>query len=397
MVYPKLFRPLVVVSSLAPLSIAASYPEVSGDQCNCYLTNGTNGQYFTTHKFFDFRDKIDYAGDPDIIDNAANTSEATATSDYFLSSEWTDSWATQNWNNSAALTSNKTDAVTLMIHSPNNLYLERNQDQDADSNTFLTLRTARLKDFQSTCEFESAAHNYHYLSARMYARTIGAPGAVTAMFTYRDSSGEGDRSAVEESDLEIRTVDPTDRIQYTNQPSSTEVGNNVQESTRNVTIPNKRDWTNWAVYRLDWSSNATTWYINGDQVASITYRTPHDPSMIIFNAWSNGGSWTGNMSVGAAAYLQIQWIELVYNSTGDPSSGESKEKRGLTELPGNPKSLFGKRDDGGCTNVCSIDETDKLGTPVLLPSSAPGMFGQVGGFWGVFFWTTLFSSAWALL
>ncbi|KAI1452259.1 glycoside hydrolase family 16 protein [Annulohypoxylon moriforme] len=376
-------RPLAVVSSLVPLALA-DYPEVDGDQCNCYLTNGSSSHYFSTHKFFDFRDKSDVAGVPALITSPDDTSQAGVTSEYFSSDEWTDNWTLQSWNNTSSLKSNSSDASVLMIHSLNNVYIEENGDHDANSKTFLTLRTARLKGYQSSCEFESAVRDYHFLSVRMYARTLGAPGAVTAMFTYKDPSGEAKLSTIQESDLEIRTVDPPDHIQYTNQPSYSSMGLNVQDATRNVTIPNKRDWTNWAVYRMDWSPDDTTWYIDGDEVASISFQTPRDPSMVIFNAWSDGGSWTGNMSVGTEARLQVQWIELVYNTTG-----KSSEKRDLTDLSG----YLSKRDGDSCANVCSIDETTKTGTVVLLQGGAPRMLGQDGVFGGVCFWVSILAMA----
>ncbi|KAI0834948.1 glycoside hydrolase family 16 protein [Hypoxylon sp. FL0890] len=396
MVYLRLSRPLVVLFSLTPLSMA-SYPEVSSDQCNCYLTNGSSSLYFKTHKFFDFRNKGNYAGVPDLLQDQDETTGADPTSGYFFTKEWTDNWSIQTWNNTAALSSNESDAATFMINSANNIYFEKNQDPNADSNTFLTLRTARLQDFQSSSEFESAQGNYHFVSSRMYARTIGAPGAVTAMFTYRDDSGTGDVSEVQEADLEIRTQDPLNRIQYTNQPSLTAAGADIEDATRNVTIPDSRIWTSWAVYRMDWSPDCTTWYINGNEVASIPFQTPRDPSMVIFNSWSNGGSWTGNMTVGKDAYLQIQWIEIVFNTSDSSAPAQSKDKRSLTMLPGDAETLFEKRDDASCFNVCSIDDTQKIGTPVLLQQNAGSrVLAQIEVF-GAFFWVTLLSSAWTLL
>ncbi|KAI0887377.1 glycoside hydrolase family 16 protein [Annulohypoxylon maeteangense] len=383
MVHLRLLRPLVVVSSLVPLALA-DYPEVNSDQCNCYLTNGSSGHYFTTHKFFDFRDKSDVAGVPALIPDPEESGESGVSSEYFSSDEWSDYWTLQSWNNSASLRSNESDSSVLMIHSLNNVYIEENRDPDADSQTFLTLRTARLRDYQSSCEFESAIRDYHFLSVRMYARTLGAPGAVTAMFTYKDPSGDATLATVQESDLEIRTVDPPDHIQYTNQPSYSSMGLSVQDATRNVTIPNKRDWTNWAAYRMDWTPDDTTWYIDGDQVASISFQTPRDPSMVIFNAWSDGGSWTGNMSVGTEARLQVQWIELVYNTTG-----EAPHKRDLNDMPG----YFEKRGDDSCANICSIDQTTKTGTVVLLQGGASRMLGQDGVFGGICFWVSILAMA----
>ncbi|OTB08579.1 glycoside hydrolase family 16 protein [Hypoxylon sp. CI-4A] len=378
MVYRTLPLSLVVITSLASLSTAA-YEEVSRTNCDCYLTNGSSSHYFTSHKFFDFREKSEWVGVPSLIENPTDSSQADATSDYFLSDEWTDGWELQSWNNAAALSSSESDASVLMVHSPNNVYIEKNQDENPDSSTFLDMRTARLRNFQSACEFESTVRNYHFLSVRMYARTIGSPGAVTAMFTYKDLGNATELASVQESDLEIRTLDPHNRVQYTNQPSYTSQGMDVQEATRNVTIPDERDWTNWAVYRMDWSKDSTTWYINGDEVASISFQTPRDPSILIFNTWSDGGSWTGNMSVGTEAHLQIKWIELVYNTT------ETTSKRHLTKLPSYmEKKREEKRDEPSCHNICSIDASLDAGDPVLLQGSAPRTLSQIGGTAGVF-------------
>jgi hypothetical protein len=49
------------------------------------LTNGTDTQYFSQHKFFDFRDLEKYAGVPDILTDIDNTTNAPPTSDYFTS------------------------------------------------------------------------------------------------------------------------------------------------------------------------------------------------------------------------------------------------------------------------------------------------------------------------
>ncbi|KAI0014079.1 concanavalin A-like lectin/glucanase domain-containing protein [Xylariaceae sp. FL0662B] len=375
MVFPRHLQPLVVVSILITLP-AAAFPEVGDDRCNCYLTNDSSENYFTTHKFFDFRELSDYAGVPGLIADPLESSQADATSDYFTSDEWTQNWGIQGWNNSALL--NQGDASVLMVHSPNNIYIEKNQDENPSSSTFMTLRTFRLKDYQSAAEFESISQAYHFVSARMYARTKGNPGAVTAMFTYLDPGDSAELTAVQESDLEIRTVDPPDSIQYTNQPSYTSNGFDVPEATRNITMPGGQNWTDWAVYRMDWNPTRTSWYIDGVNVASISFQTPRDPSMLIFNTWSDGGNWSGNMSVGGEAYLHVQWIELVYNSTGNAKTTDKRNEIYST-------IHAEKRDEQLCHNVCSIDDTAKIGTPVLLQGGASRLLSQFGSFGAVYF------------
>jgi len=49
--------------------------------------------------------------------------------------------------------------------------------------------------------------------------------------------------------------------------------------------------------------------------------------MLILNMWSNGDTWSGVMDVGAAAELQIQWVEMVFNASSEavsPSPSPSK-------------------------------------------------------------------------
>lgn len=337
--------------------VIADYQTTDDSHCDCFLTNGSTGAYFTTHKFYDFRSMSQHVNVPSALaSDPGAASQADTTNDYFASSEWTDAWGIQQWNNSAGLDD---DGVvrTLMVNSPANIYFEQNRDADAQSDTYLTLRTARLDDFQTAAEFESTEQTFHFVSARMFARTTGASGAVTAMFTYR---GSDDPNAIQEADLEIRTIDPPDVIQYTNQPSYSLSGGAVDEATRNATVP--VGWDEWAVHRMDWSPESTMWYVDGVNVSQISFQTPRDPSYIIFNSWSDGSFWTGNMSVGDEAYFQIQWIELVYNTTtGDETSDNSKvvEGRGL------------HRREDKCRNVCSVDETDTVGTPVLLSGVEP--------------------------
>ncbi|RYP03469.1 hypothetical protein DL765_010483 [Monosporascus sp. GIB2] len=363
---------LLFVSSA--LSQDASPQVVNDDQCQCYLTNGTNAQYFTKHKFFDFRSLSQYAGVPGIIQDAWDSSNADATSDYFLSDEWTDNWTTQNWNNSEQLDSGSIDASYLLVNSPNNIYIEANRDENAASDTYMTMRTSRLQRFQTAAEFESVATGLHYVSVRMFARTRGDPGAVTAMFTYRGAEKLAD---VQESDLEIRTMDPLETVQYTNQPSYTVDGDEIPEATRNVTLPRGLQWTDWAVYRMDWTPTTTTHYVDGEQVAAIEFQNPRDPSQIFFNCWGDGGSWSGVMRRGHEAFLQIQWIDMVYNQTTKNtarSDGDAPEQF----------DVLAERDAGACSRVCSIDQTDKVGTTVLIDNGTSGGDGDEGGASSIF-------------
>lgn len=334
---------LLLISATAPLAI--SEPTLTDDSdCICYVNNDNQTTYFSHHRFFDFRSLAEYAWAPAVIQDAASSGGAAKTSEYFDSSEWTSFWMLGGWNNSDKA---RADASVLMVNSPNNVYIDTNREENPSSQTLLTLRTQRLPDFQTAAEIESKSAQFKYLSLRMRARTIGAAGAITAMFTYRHSDTLAD---VQESDLEIRTADPRNLIHYTNQPAYTDAGEVVPEATVNGTMPGGRDWTSWATHRMDWTPGKTTWYVDDTVVAELDFQVPRDECNIILNAWSDGGKWTGNMTRYDAAYLQVQWIEVLYNST--EAEGESSNA---------------KRDgEAGCGAVCSVDQTPQLGTPVML-------------------------------
>ncbi|KAL2193032.1 glycoside hydrolase family 16 protein [Corynascus similis CBS 632.67] len=345
---------LCAATSMAAVAQGA-YTLTTDSKCDCYKTNATAANYFSHHEFFDFRSLHRYVNVTEPIDDFDGNAEAPPTSPYFLRPEFTETWDIQNWDNGALMKENEdvNDATIRMVNSPNNIYIEH--DKQNSQTTHLTLRTVRHAKFQSAAEIESLSKGFQFLSVRMRARTTGAHGAVTAMFTYRDPPRVDDIESVQEADLEILTRDPPTRVQYTNQPAWNETSD-IPEATRNVTLPGGLRWTDWADYRMDWTPGASTWYVDGREVARIKFQAPRDPLQVIFNAWSDGGSWSGRMPVGSEAFLQIRWVEMVYNSTDPDKKASAKAKLSAS--------------DGGCSKVCSIDETSELGRPVLLEGAA---------------------------
>lgn len=320
------------------------------NDCECYLTNGSSPEYYTSRAFFDFRSLSKHASIPDIVTTFSENAKAPIANNYFKSDDWTSTWQIQDWNNSKSLKKSSTtdDPKIPMTNSFSNVYIEENTDENAASETFLTMRTKRLEKFQTAAEFESI-DTYHYLSVRMLARTIGSPGAITALFTYRDG---GSLAKVQEADIEILTRGPRDHISYTNQPSYTDDGDDIPKATRNSTLPDGKEWSEWLVHRLDWTPDASIWYVDGVQVAKIEFQTPRDPSQVVFNTWSDGGEWSGKMALNDEAYMQIQWIDMVFNKT---ESGDEK------------RDVLGRRDgEAACGLVCSVDEAAEVGETVEI-------------------------------
>ena len=353
------------------------------DDCDCFLTNGLAPAYYTHRRFFDFRSLSEFAGVPKILKNHTETSLAPPSSDYFDNDDFTDVWELANWDNGFGIRNKDEDddeqdqdQSILMVYSLNNVYIQENKDKNADSDTYMTMRTKRLPDFQTAAEIEST-EDYLFASVRMMARTTGASGAVTAMFTYRDSK---ELANVQEADIEFLTRGPRDKVQYTNQPSYSVDGDEFPEATRNSSTPNGQSWTEWMVHRLDWTPERSVWYINDEEVANIQYQTPTDPARIMFNAWSNGGSWSGNMSDYDEAYLQIQWIDMVFNKTDEDDDSRKRSTLASLLSPRLRQRDDDNDDEDSCDYVCSIDESSEAGEVVKLWDSAAPALGKSG--WG---------------
>ncbi|KAK7429912.1 hypothetical protein QQZ08_003534 [Neonectria magnoliae] len=333
-------------------------PQLDDDSdCDCFVINEALPTYYANHMFFDFRSLSEYAGVPDEIRDETKAHAAPYSNSYFSSSEWTDVWDIQTWDNSFGPGEGlANEGTVLMVNSRSNVYIEKNEDEDAASDTYMTLKTKRLPGFQTASEFQSVEANYLYVSMRMLARTVGSPGAVTGMFTYRDATGK--LADIQESDIEILTRDPRNKIQYTNQPSYSDDGDEYPEATRNATTPN---WSNWVVHRLDWTPDVVTWYADGEVVARIEHQTPRDPTDLHFSCWSDGGTWSGNMSMNNEARQEIQWIEVLYNTT-DKNVVEQK------------------RDEETCKRVCSIDKSDDAGKSTVLSGGTAMRMSFEGGY-----------------
>ena len=360
------FKSLATLSLLSALANLGAMADSSSD-CNCYSTNGSTPAYFTDHMFFDFRDLSKYAGRvPGLVTDFKAAAESDATSDYFTSKDWTDTWAIQSWNNDNGNGKPDDDAGYLMANSLSNIYIQA--DNETHGSTYMTMRSSRLAKFQAAAEFQSVNSNFKHVSLRMLARTLGSPGAVTAMFTYRPSEKLAD---IQEADIEILTSGPKNKIQYTNQPSYTETISNIPEATRNATLPDDKLWTDWIVHRLDWTEGHSVWYVDSDEVAHIEFQAPKDACGINFNVWGNGGSWSQKMPVGGQAVMQVKWIEMVYNTTAEGIVKDGKRKRA----------------DSGCTNVCSVDEEGTPGQPKSTKDSGAAPKG------GVALLTSLFTLA----
>jgi len=174
--------------------------------------------------------------------------------------------------------------------------------------TWLTLRTTRLDNFSSVAEIDSVADTILHGSFRVYTRVRGSAGACAGFSIYSDDDNE--------ADIEILTDDVVDLAHATDHGTGA-------EASSNVTFDGS--WQSWNLWRLDWQSGLDSTFWNGQLLKSQRVEVPTQPVIWFANLWSNGGEWSGNMSVGESAYTDIQYIQMAYNTSSDPKKTKCKK------------------------------------------------------------------------
>lgn len=339
------------------VTAGSTTPLQNNPNCTCYVVesgdNSQTPQYFQYYRFYDFRKLADKAGEylntPAIVDNWDEAPNLDVGQPSILnSSAWNTDWNIQNWSKNSS-----DDFPVRMANSPANVYLQQNNDSN-DAFTYLTLRTTRSDGFQSAAEIENLQKNVMHASMRVSARVVGDKGAVAGFFTFYDDDNE--------SDIEILTDDPTDVIRYTNQPSVDSSGDEVAAAS--LTKTKLPAWNEWQKHRIDWLDKNSYWYLNDEQVAANTYSVPRKSSYLVMNMWSDGGTWSGNMTKDGSAEFQIQWIEMTFNTSG-------KVEGDTTPNPNDKRAaeLLNRRKEEKCKVVCKIDGVKELGTPEIVSSS----------------------------
>lgn len=210
--------------------------------------------------------------------------------------------------------------------------LDTTTERSDDISTFLSLHTMRLPNgTQLASELDFTEYNVTYASMRMSARIHGASGAVAGFFTYHDD--------INESDIEIPTGGTANELHCSNQPTTDpDTAVPIQDATFNVSMDSHQPTSTWNNYRLDWVPGTSAWYINGVQSAETKVNVPDVESMIILNLWSNGGNFSGRMDTGNEAWFDIQWVELLFNTSTSTStiSEDGETVCSVESSPGSP-------------------------------------------------------------
>ncbi|KAK8216470.1 concanavalin A-like lectin/glucanase domain-containing protein [Phyllosticta capitalensis] len=352
----------------------------NSNNCSCYAIgsgSSNSSEFFSYHRFYDFRSlatSADQFTTPDpVSDDEDQGTEGVVADDagYLNSTGFMDDWEIQNWSTNASA-----DFPVRMVNTARNIYISDDTgNTDIEYPTYLTMRTVRLADFSSASEMQNNQQNMMHASVRMRARVVGASGAVAGFFTYYDDDNE--------ADIEILTQYPSNQYEYTNQPSVSKDGNEITAATVNVTMPSSDaadDWTQWHDHRIDWLPHRCNWYLDGRLVASNSYSVPRKPSGLVLNMWSNGGSWSGNMTEGDAAEFHVQWVQMVFNTSGPrggPDAETKKMRRSarLLEEREWPEEQLGP----GCETVCRVDGVKAVGYPEVAYVSMGGAAGLVAG------------------
>lgn len=161
---------LATVGQTRPLTDAAQA------DCSCYKATADATAVFANRKFFDFRNIANPVTPAPIVGRDPDAAAGPA-HPYFSTAEWSDTWGVQNWATPG-------EGVYRVNSANNVLIAPADGDGTETGSSHLTLRTQRQSDYQSTAEVESRATDYQFLTVRMLARSRGASGAVTALFTY---------------------------------------------------------------------------------------------------------------------------------------------------------------------------------------------------------------------
>ncbi|KAL4964950.1 glycoside hydrolase family 16 protein [Aspergillus stella-maris] len=313
------------------LTNATIFPRVpSHFPCDCYLVSGEDPGYFTSYKFYDFRD----VPLPHSLNSGAyspsDSSLWEAESVPLSQTPFQIDWRVQSWGRDNAL-----DSIVPMINSGSNAFFAKHPNQP--DTTQLVLRTTRYAEYSSTAEIESQHGNFFHCSIRVRMRLMSREaitrspddeepdvndvpkGACAGIFTYR--------SATCESDVEFLTSDPPNTIHYANQPDYDNDNDFIIPNASSIVTDVPVPWSEWTTHRMDWLSDGTLWYADDELQANITKSVPDRPSIIAMNLWSDGGLWTGDMRIDESVYMGIEWIEIAFNTSTAGNSPIETDQR----------------------------------------------------------------------
>ncbi|KAG7405842.1 hypothetical protein Forpe1208_v014460 [Fusarium oxysporum f. sp. rapae] len=283
----------------------AAIAEGRYSNCSSFVTNGTASSQFAYYRFYDFRNiSSDNWDDFKKPNNPNNATAGASTNDM----GWQLDWAKRDGLRDAG--PNFGPNILPIDYQPQSIYIRNiSSEGDKEALTALAFPSSR----QNVTKLQSSGMDFTddailHCSLRLYARLSGAPGACAAFFVYKNDS--------QEADIELLTRNEEEIVGFNTQPTFDIHGKYIPGSHWNMSLPGNISRETWIHYRMDWVADQVVWYINGIEMANTSVHVPVAPSRLSIALWGNGGSWTGNMTLGKSALLEVQWFEVAYNLSG---------------------------------------------------------------------------------
>jgi len=269
--------------------------------CTIFTSNGLANSSFSYYRFYDFR-KVSGL-------SSTSTQNSTTAVKIVTDGTWTNDWYIRDYPRKSGGPPN-----IPVDFTPKRVSIVNSQDRSSSYSTYLTISTSRIDDeTQEGGEITYKEFNVTYASIRVLGRVSGTPGACAGIFTYLNDT--------QESDIEMFTRDPPNFVHYSNQPASTGPPNwsAIPGATVNVSMPAGAQWTDWHIHRLDWTPGRSVFYVDGIERNTTTSQVPvpDPPSGIYLDMWGANSSWVGSMPIGGEATFDIQWVELLFNTSLD--------------------------------------------------------------------------------
>ncbi|PMD44745.1 glycoside hydrolase family 16 protein [Hyaloscypha variabilis F] len=292
------------------LSCTISAQNTVGSTCTGFTTNGLANSTFLYYRLYDFRN---------IYNTRSASTQNSITSKTVTNSSWTNDWYIRNYPRKSS------GAPDIPVSfTPRRVSITNSTDKSPYYSTYLTLSSARINEStQEGGEITFDEFNVSYASIRVLGRVKGTPGACAGIFTYLNDT--------EESDIEMFTRDPANFVHYSNQPSSTGAPDwlPIPGATVNVSMPDGMYWTDWHVHRLDWTPGRSVFFVDDIQRNTTTLQVPvaDPPSGVYIDMWGANSTWVGSMPIGGEATFEIQWVELLFNtSVSSPAAPAENQK-----------------------------------------------------------------------
>ncbi|KAF9568184.1 concanavalin A-like lectin/glucanase [Agrocybe pediades] len=158
---------------------------------------------------------------------------------------------------------------------------------------------------------------FKYGSVRTILKSSSTPGVVEGNFFYANDNQEIDWEILT-STIDTSSSCVPAGIWATNQALVP-----GQPSTHATVEPSFDPRTDFHEYRIDWTPDATTFFLDGKQVAKLTTNVPTVSGPWIWNAWSNGDVCWSNGPPKADSITQIKSIEMYTGYSASLSSANA--------------------------------------------------------------------------